>query len=67
MRQSVHTAQGTEIASKDAKPTVLVAEDELVLRMLAIDFIEDAGFEVVEAENDDDAISILESRTDIRS
>src|SRR6476661_4417828 len=48
-----------------ASPTVLVVEDEMVLRMRAVDIVEDAGFNPVEAVNADQAISILESRSDI--
>jgi two-component system, response regulator PdtaR len=48
------------------RPVVLVVEDEFLLRMNAIEMIEEAGFEVVEACNADDAIAILESRSDIR-
>jgi CheY-like chemotaxis protein len=44
---------------------VLVVEDEMVLRMRAVDIVEDAGFNAVEAINADEAISILESRSDI--
>jgi two-component sensor histidine kinase len=36
-----------------------------VLRMRAIDIVEDAGFAAVEAVNADEALSILESRSDI--
>src|SRR6478752_8942380 len=46
-------------------PNVLVVEDEMVLRMRAIDIVEDAGFTPVEAVNADQAIAILESRSDI--
>jgi len=44
---------------------VLVVEDELVLRMNAVNMVEDAGFIPVEAINADQAISILEARSDI--
>src|SRR5580693_2325804 len=44
---------------------VLVVEDEMVLRMRAVDIVEDAGFTAVAAVNPDDAISILESRSAI--
>jgi two-component sensor histidine kinase/DNA-binding response OmpR family regulator len=44
---------------------VLVVEDEMVLRMRAVDIVEDAGFTAVEAVSADDAMSILESRDDI--
>jgi two-component sensor histidine kinase/CheY-like chemotaxis protein len=44
---------------------VLVVEDEMVLRMRAVDIVEDAGFTAVEAVNAAEALSILESRSDI--
>ena len=44
---------------------VLVVEDEMVLRMRAVDIVEDAGFTAVEAVNADEALSILEKRSDI--
>jgi two-component sensor histidine kinase/CheY-like chemotaxis protein len=44
---------------------VLVVEDEMMLRMRAVDIVEDAGFMPIEAANADDAIAILESRSDI--
>src|ERR1700709_989371 len=46
-------------------PNVLVVEDEMVLRRRAVDIVEGAGFCPVEAVNADEAISILESRSDI--
>jgi two-component sensor histidine kinase/ActR/RegA family two-component response regulator len=44
---------------------VFVVEDEMVLRMRAVDIVEDAGFTAVEAVSADQALSILESRSDI--
>src|ERR1700680_1575517 len=44
---------------------VLIVEDEMLLRMRAVDIAEDAGFTPVEAINADEAIAILESRSDI--
>ena len=49
-----------------AKATVLVVDDELLLRMLAVEFIEDAGYRALEAESADGAIAMLEGRPDIR-
>jgi two-component sensor histidine kinase len=46
-------------------PSVLVVEDEMLLRMRAVDMVEDAGFTPIEAVNADDALAILESRSDI--
>jgi two-component sensor histidine kinase len=37
----------------------------MILRMRAVDIVEDAGFNSIEAVNADEAISILESRSDI--
>jgi two-component sensor histidine kinase len=48
-----------------ATPVVLVVEDEMVLRMRAVDIVEDAGFVPIEAVSADQAIGILESRDDI--
>src|SRR6266436_4563812 len=44
---------------------VLVVEDEMVLRMRTVDMVEDAGFTSVEAVDADEAVAILESRSDI--
>ncbi|HYC99489.1 HWE histidine kinase domain-containing protein [Brevundimonas sp.] len=44
---------------------VLVVEDELMLRMRAVDIVQDAGFKSIEAISADEAIAILETRDDI--
>jgi CheY-like chemotaxis protein len=46
-------------------PKVLIVEDEMMPRMRAVDIVEDAGFSPVQAINADQALSILESRSDI--
>jgi CheY-like chemotaxis protein len=46
---------------------VLVVEDEPIIRMSTVAMIEDAGYEVVEASNADDAIIHLETRPEIRA
>jgi CheY-like chemotaxis protein len=48
-----------------APTVVLVVEDEMLLRMRAVDMVEDAGFTSVEAVDADEAVAILESRSDI--
>jgi CheY-like chemotaxis protein len=50
---------------KSRRPVVLIVEDEFLLRMDAVDMIEAAGFDALEAANADEAIAILESRLDI--
>jgi CheY-like chemotaxis protein len=47
------------------RPVVLVVEDEFLIRMHAAEMIEEAGFDVVEASNADEAVAILETRLDI--
>jgi CheY-like chemotaxis protein len=47
------------------RPVVLVVEDEFFLRINAVLMIEDAGFDVLEASDADQAIEILEDRPDI--
>jgi CheY-like chemotaxis protein len=46
-------------------PVVLVVEDEMLLRMRAVDMVEDAGYTSVEAVDADEAVTILEARSDI--
>ncbi len=53
------------IEQPTTKPTVLVVEDEMLLRMRAVDIVEDAGFSALEAVNAADALTLLESRSDI--
>jgi len=48
-----------------SSPKVLVVEDEMLLRMRAVDMVEDAGYTPVEAVDADEAFAILQSRSDI--
>ena len=48
------------MATAARRPVVLIVEDELLLRIDAADMIAEAGFDVVEAANADEAIAILE-------
>jgi CheY-like chemotaxis protein len=45
--------------------TILVVEDDFLIRLNAVDMIKSGGFEVIEAANADEAIVILEKRLDI--
>jgi two-component system, response regulator PdtaR len=49
------------------KTVILIVEDEAIIRMGAVQMLEDAGFATVEAGNADDAMRILEGRSDIRA
>jgi CheY-like chemotaxis protein len=44
-------------------PIVLVVEDDVMLRMRAVDLVEDAGYTSVEAVDADEALGILQSRS----
>ena len=46
-------------------PVILIVEDEFLLRMDSAEVIENAGFEVVQAANADEAIAILTARPNI--
>jgi CheY-like chemotaxis protein len=48
-----------------APPLVLVVEDDELIRLNAVDLIECAGFDVIEATDADKAIDILLARADI--
>jgi CheY-like chemotaxis protein len=45
--------------------TILVVEDEILIRMDAVDYFSDEGFDVLEAGSADEALLVLESRCDI--
>ncbi|PRD43744.1 response regulator [Phyllobacterium phragmitis] len=47
--------------------TVLVVEDEPLVRISATDFLMRAGFKVYEAANADEAVEILSSRADVHA
>jgi two-component system, response regulator PdtaR len=46
-------------------PVVLVVEDDPLLRMLAVEVVEEAGYTAIEARDADEAVVLLESRADI--
>lgn len=46
---------------------VLIVEDDPILMLSLVEFVEDAGCEAVEVRSVDEAIEILETRADIRT
>ncbi|MET7242521.1 response regulator [Methylobacterium sp. EM32] len=50
-----------------ALPRVLIVEDDPILMIALVEFVENAGCEPVEAFSIVEAIQILETRTDIRT
>ncbi|WP_027315559.1 response regulator [Microvirga flocculans] len=51
----------------ESRMTVLVVEDQILVRIFAADFLEDAGFKVFEAAKADEALTALQARPDIQA
>jgi CheY-like chemotaxis protein len=49
----------------EARTPVLVAEDEAMLRVIAVEMLEDAGFKVFEAADGLEALELLKANPDI--
>ena len=47
-------------------PLVLIVEDEFLVRLYAVEMIQEAGYRAVEAADADEAIRVLETRNDIK-
>jgi CheY-like chemotaxis protein len=62
---SIATPVQGEVLEKESTK-VLVVEDEILSRIHAVNLVEEAGYEAIEATNADEAITILEARKDIR-
>src|SRR5262249_10485932 len=59
--------QSPSINSRRMTPiTVLIVEDDEVVRALAAELLSDAGFQVLEASNGEEALSLLESESNVR-
>jgi CheY-like chemotaxis protein len=50
-----------------SQPTILVIEDEPLIRMTVADDLRDAGFEVLEASNADEALLLFEQQSSIHA
>ena len=53
-------------ADHHTRGVILVAEDEDLVRLIATDILEECGFSVIEAENAEEALTVLEARPDVR-
>src|ERR1700755_1471621 len=49
-----------------SKRQILIAEDELMLRVIAVEMLEDAGFEVFQAADGEDALAVLRDNPGIQ-
>jgi CheY-like chemotaxis protein len=50
---------------KNRAPTLLIVEDEVLIRMALSDYLQECGFKVLEAGNAAEAVEIIESRRSI--
>jgi CheY-like chemotaxis protein len=46
-------------------PTILVVEDDDIVRMLIVDVLEELEFSVLEADDGESALNILEDKTSV--
>ncbi|GAN51989.1 response regulator receiver protein [Methylobacterium sp. ME121] len=51
--------QGMDPSPTDRRPYALVVDDDVLVRMTALDILEDAGFRTFEAENAEEALAVL--------
>jgi DNA-binding NtrC family response regulator len=51
---------------EETRTTILVVEDEMLIRMISAEMLEDAGFKVIEAESADEALQILERAENVQ-
>ncbi len=47
------------------RPVILIVEDEVLVRMLIADVLQDAGYRIIEAANADEALRVLQARPDV--
>lgn len=47
----------------ESQPTILVVEDEVLIRMAVSDYLRECGFRVVEAGSADEAVEVLKTDT----
>ena len=66
-RNGLFRTGARRVAYPEKKPVVLVVEDESLVRWTAMNIVEQAGFEAIGASDADEAICVLESRTDVRA
>ncbi|MBX9757181.1 MAG: response regulator [Beijerinckiaceae bacterium] len=52
-------------SNRATRPAVLIVEDDPLIRWSGAETLAEAGFEVLEAANGDEALAVLEARSDI--
>lgn len=58
-------SDGPNTGGSDGKPVILVAEDEILIRMTIAEYLRDCGYHVIEAGNGREAIALFEADLEI--
>lgn len=61
-RRAAHEGIRRTMKTVESRPTVLIVEDELIVRMFAVDALDAAGFGALEAGNAAEALAELDAR-----
>jgi CheY-like chemotaxis protein len=61
----MHRPPAPEQLMYNGRAVVLVVEDNTIIRMSAVDLVSSAGYDALQASDADEAVQILESRSDI--
>lgn len=59
--QEVDAVTATELLAKRERPKILVADDDMMVRVLARECLEDAGMDVIEASDGESALALYHS------
>jgi DNA-binding NtrC family response regulator len=54
------------VPNNQKRSTILVVEDDTLVRMVGADVLQDAGFDVIEASNADEALVLLSQVDDVQ-
>ena len=55
------------VSPSEPRMVILVVEDEPLVRIFIADFLDEAGFKVLEVANADEAVTILTARSDVQA
>jgi CheY-like chemotaxis protein len=62
---SAASVEASDLPSSRRKPTVLVVEDEVLVRLMICDELRERGFRVIEAVDADQAADVLDSSAEV--
>ena len=56
---------GSDQPQPNRAPTVLIVEDDVLIRMSIADYLRDCGYHVIEAGNGDEAVTVMKTDTEV--